>query len=83
MRKGILVVLAAAVLAPAGAVAAPTPGAYQEHDGKGFRDILPPGTNGLVNTVQLAQFEATGAKLRGLMSWVASDDDYTEGTATR
>ncbi len=27
--------------------------------------------------------EATGAKLRGLMSWVASDDDYTEGTATR
>ena len=27
--------------------------------------------------------EATGSKLRGLMSWVASDDDYTEGTATR
>src|SRR3954453_1890145 len=62
MRKGMLVVLAAAVLAPAAATAAPTPGAYQEHDGKGFHDILPPGTNGLVNGVQLLQFEATGAK---------------------
>ncbi len=27
--------------------------------------------------------EDTGRKLRGLMSWVASDDDYTEGTAQR
>jgi ketol-acid reductoisomerase len=28
--------------------------------------------------------EEVGRKLRGLMSWVAkSDDDYTEGTATR
>jgi ketol-acid reductoisomerase len=27
--------------------------------------------------------EDTGRKLRGLMSWVASDDDYTEGTAAR
>ena len=27
--------------------------------------------------------ETTGRKLRGLMSWVASDDDYTEGTAAR
>jgi ketol-acid reductoisomerase len=27
--------------------------------------------------------EETGRKLRGLMSWVASDDDYTEGTAAR
>jgi len=27
--------------------------------------------------------ESTGRKLRGLMSWVASDDDYTEGTAAR
>jgi len=27
--------------------------------------------------------EETGRKLRGLMSWVISDDDYTEGTAAR
>jgi ketol-acid reductoisomerase len=27
--------------------------------------------------------EETGRKLRGLMSWVRSDDDYTEGTAAR
>jgi len=27
--------------------------------------------------------EDVGRKLRGLMSWVASDDDYTEGTAAR
>src|SRR6201991_4262069 len=27
--------------------------------------------------------EDNGRKLRGLMSWVASDDDYTEGTAAR
>src|SRR5213080_2163856 len=27
--------------------------------------------------------EDTGRKLRGLMSWVQSDDDYTEGTAAR
>ncbi|WP_375489047.1 ketol-acid reductoisomerase [uncultured Jatrophihabitans sp.] len=27
--------------------------------------------------------EDTGRKLRGLMSWVSSDDDYTEGTAAR
>jgi len=27
--------------------------------------------------------EETGRELRGLMSWVTSDDDYTEGTAAR
>ncbi|WP_366146346.1 ketol-acid reductoisomerase [uncultured Pseudokineococcus sp.] len=27
--------------------------------------------------------EATGRELRGLMSWVKSDDDYTEGSAAR
>jgi ketol-acid reductoisomerase len=27
--------------------------------------------------------EDTGRKLRGLMSWVQSDDDYVEGTAQR
>src|SRR5207342_1862170 len=27
--------------------------------------------------------EEVGRRLRGLMSWVATDDDYTEGTAAR
>src|SRR3954470_22992424 len=55
-------VLLAVLAAAAPAAAAPAPGAYQEHDGKGFHDILPPGTNGLVNGLQLVQFEASGAK---------------------
>jgi acyl-homoserine lactone acylase PvdQ len=35
---------------------------YGTNDAGGFRNVLPPGENGLVNAVQLAQFEATGAK---------------------
>src|SRR5215218_4042236 len=39
------------------------PGAqpYQANDGKGFRDILPPGTRGRYNAAELAAFLATGA----------------------
>ena len=47
----------AALVACAPAAAAPTPGAYQAHDGGGFLNILPPGENGLVNAGQLAQYE--------------------------
>src|SRR5919112_2732683 len=56
--------LAAAVvlLLPAGAGAAPPAGSYREHDGKGFHDILPPGTNGMVNGQQLLQFELAGTR---------------------
>jgi acyl-homoserine lactone acylase PvdQ len=38
----------------------PVPGAYRQHDGGGFRDILPPGTRGRYNAVELAAFLATG-----------------------
>ena len=38
----------------------PEPGAYQADDGRGFRDILPSGTRGLYNAVDLAAFIATG-----------------------
>ena len=38
----------------------PEPGAYQANDGRGFRDILPSGTRGLYNAVDLAAFLATG-----------------------
>jgi len=39
------------------------PGAqpYQANDGKGFRDILPPGTRGRYNAAELAAFLSTGA----------------------
>src|SRR5213075_2114169 len=39
----------------------PAPGAYQANDGKGFRDVLPPGTRGRYNGAELAAFLATGA----------------------
>jgi acyl-homoserine lactone acylase PvdQ len=38
----------------------PVPGAYQANDAKGFRDILPPGTRGRYNAIELAAFLATG-----------------------
>src|SRR4051812_35198442 len=50
------------VLAAPAAAAAPQPGAYQQDDGRGFTDILPPGQNGLDNPFQLAAFEAGGAR---------------------
>src|SRR4051794_16178406 len=38
----------------------PAPAPYQAADGKGFRDVLPPGTRGRYNTAELAAFLATG-----------------------
>src|ERR687888_594912 len=38
----------------------PKPGAYQANDSKGFRDILPPGTRGRYNAIELAAFLTTG-----------------------
>jgi acyl-homoserine lactone acylase PvdQ len=40
----------------------PTPQPYGANDGGGFRNILPPGENGLDNAAQLAAFEATGTR---------------------
>src|ERR1044072_6135762 len=59
-------VLCALITTPASAqlpglpTSGPTPDAYQAHDGKGFRDILPPGTRGRYNAGELAAFLATG-----------------------
>jgi acyl-homoserine lactone acylase PvdQ len=50
----------AAMVFASGARAAVEP--YGAGDHGGFRNILPPGTNGLVNPLQLAQYEATGAR---------------------
>jgi len=65
MRRAHIAAAAAAALlafaaAPASA-APPVPGAYQQDDATGFHAILPPGTNGLDNGLQLASFLATGA----------------------
>src|SRR5690242_1322612 len=42
--------------------AGPTPLPYGTDDGGGFRNVLPPGTSGFDNALQLAQFEATGKR---------------------
>src|SRR3954447_21976327 len=62
MRRLILAATAVLLTIAPAVLAAPTPGAYGENGAKGFRDILPPGTNGLVNSLQLVQFEASGTR---------------------
>ena len=49
-----------ALAAPA--AAAPTPGAYQQHDARGFWNILPPGSNGHSSATELLGFLATGTR---------------------
>ncbi len=55
--------IALCALASAGALAgdawakAPTPQPYGTHDSGGFRNVLPPGENGLANTTDILQFE--------------------------
>src|SRR3954469_23421919 len=39
----------------------PAPAPYQANDGKGFRDVLPPGTRGRYNAAELGAFLTTGA----------------------
>jgi acyl-homoserine lactone acylase PvdQ len=63
----LTLVLCAVLAAPASAQlpglpgGGPTPEPYQAHDGKGFHDILPPGTRGRYNVAELAANKATGA----------------------
>jgi acyl-homoserine lactone acylase PvdQ len=52
---------AAQIITPPGG-GGPEPKPYRADDFGGFRDVLPPGTNGLVNGPQLAAFLATGAR---------------------
>src|SRR3954465_3295862 len=40
----------------------PPPGAYRAGDAGGFLNVLPPGENGFDNALDLAQFEANGAR---------------------
>ena len=61
---GVLASVAIAVaIAFAGAAQAQVePYGYDDYGGGGFHNILPPGTNGFDNAIQLAQFEATGTR---------------------
>jgi acyl-homoserine lactone acylase PvdQ len=54
-----LVLLLACLVAPAGARAA-TPAPYGSNDAGGFRNVLPPGENGLDNLQQLFTFRGQG-----------------------
>jgi acyl-homoserine lactone acylase PvdQ len=64
----LLAALSAVSAAPAGAQilpplpgqGGPAPSPYRANDGGGFRDILPPGTRGRYDAVELAAFLATG-----------------------
>src|SRR5687767_14206943 len=61
--RALVCCIAAAVavvvaVAPASADVRP----YRENDFGGFQDVLPPGTDGSANLVELAAFLATGAR---------------------
>ena len=60
-RPALSAVAALALLAlPSAAAAAPEPGDYGENDYGGFRDVNPPGTNGLATIGDIAAFRLTG-----------------------
>ncbi len=62
MRRAAALTLAIAAAWAAPAAAAPDPLPYGHHDAGGFRNVLPPGQNGLANGADLAAFLATGAR---------------------
>src|SRR3954468_13352461 len=75
-----LAAFAAIALLPAVAAAAPTPGAYREGDFGGFRDVLPPGTNGLANGPGLLAYEAAGTRPKHNADQLAMYADLVRAT---
>jgi hypothetical protein len=73
--RGLVAAIGAALLFMAAAPARAEVQPYGTNDAGGFHDVLPPGTNGLANAVQLAAFMATGAR-------PAHNDDQLGCTAT-
>ena len=67
-RRRTWTIAVAAAICLAGATVPATAGAqvqpYGTNDYGGFRNVLPPGTNGLDNITQLGVYEATGARPR-------------------
>ena len=61
IRSAVLLV-AVLALAPSSAGAAPPPQPYGTNDFGGFRDILPPGTNGRATAADIAAFQASGRR---------------------
>ncbi len=63
MKRAIGVACAGLVLLfAASAAAAPTPGAYQQGDFKGFWNVLPPGSNGVDSATEAGAFESSGQR---------------------
>ena len=64
MLKRTAIAVLAAVLAASPAAAAPEPEPYGTNDAGGVRNILPPGSRGLSNAVELGAFLTTGVRPR-------------------
>ncbi len=63
MRKIVTALVAVAALAAAGAAqGAPAPQPYATNDGRGFRDVLPPGTDGVATLTEILNFLSTGQR---------------------
>jgi hypothetical protein len=62
-RRAVAVAAALVVVAlPDSAPGAPSPAPYRDGDPGGFRNILPPGSNGRANLAEIGAFLATGAR---------------------
>src|SRR3954453_8700674 len=62
MKRALAVACAGLAAFAAAAGAAPTPGAYQQGDFKGFLNVLPPGSNGVDSSADAAQFQLSGQR---------------------
>lgn len=58
----LLVIIVAALGLPAAASAAPTPLPYGANDSGGFRNILPPGSQGTDDALEAGRFQAAGKR---------------------
>ena len=62
MKRALLAAAAVFAAVAQTAHAAPTPQPYGTNDAGGIRNVLPPGSNGFANGVQLGQFLTSGAR---------------------
>src|SRR3954447_13704183 len=62
MKRAFGAACAGLLLLAGTAAAAPTPGAYQQGDFKGFSNVLPPGSNGVDSATDAAQFQLSGQR---------------------
>src|SRR4051794_1050071 len=62
VKRTVVLIMAASILAPAAHAAGPAPAPYATNDAGGFRNVLPAGEAGVSNVFQLGQFEANGSR---------------------